>query len=386
VSCLGIYGRHPLAAIKVGKISVSFFDFHEVFMSEVTKQSVLDALAAISAGGIGDNIVESKLVSAVIVDGSQVGVVLDFGDKSPDTYPGLKERAEETVKAISGVSAVNVVMSALKKPAAKAPPQMPGSKPAPTPTEIPGVRHIIAVASGKGGVGKSTTSINLALALKAQGLKVGLMDADIFGPSVPTLVGVDERPEIKEKVIQPIHAYGMKVMSVGFLIDVDQPVVWRGPKVMGATQQLLKDVAWGPLDVLVVDMPPGTGDVQLTMVQQAPLSGAVIVSTPQDLALIDARKGLAMFKQVNVPILGIIENMTSFVCPHCNEESHIFGHGGAADTAESLDCDFLGGIPLHMSVRESADAGTPIVVSDPDSPISKAYTKIAADISNKLAL
>ena len=359
-------------------------------MSEVTKQSIMDALKALSPVSGGANIVDSGLVSAAIVDGSQVGVVLDFGDKDPNAYPGLKEQVERTVASIKGVTAVNVVMSALKKPGgnqqAGGSPQMAASKPAPTPTEIPGVKHIIAVASGKGGVGKSTTSINLALALKAQGLKVGLMDADIFGPSLPMLVGVDERPESKDKVIQPLHAYGLKVMSVGFLIDIDQPVVWRGPRVMGATQQLLKDVAWGPLDVLVVDMPPGTGDVQLTMVQQAPLAGAVIVSTPQDLALIDARKGLAMFQQVNVPIMGIIENMTSFVCPHCNEESHIFGHGGAKETAEQLGCEFLGGIPLHISVRESADTGTPIVSSTPESPISKAYAKIASRITEKLGL
>jgi len=359
-------------------------------MSEVTKQSILDALSDLSPSKSTTNIVESKIVSAVIVDGNQVGVVLDFGDKSPNDFPGLKELVENTISNVPGVSAVNVVMSALKKPAAqqgpKSPPQMGAAKPAPTPTEIPGVKHIIAVASGKGGVGKSTTTINLALALQAKGLKVGVMDADIFGPSLPMLVGVDDRPESKDKVIQPLYAYGLKVMSVGFLIDIDQPVVWRGPRVMGATQQLLKDVAWGPLDVLIVDMPPGTGDVQLTMVQQAPLSGAVIVSTPQDLALIDARKGLAMFQQVKVPIMGIIENMTSFICPHCNEESHIFGHGGAKETAEKLGCDFLGGIPLHMSVRESADAGTPIVSSSPESPISKAYIHIANQIAEKLNL
>ncbi len=235
-------------------------------------------------------------------------------------------------------------------------------------------------------MGKSTTSINLAIALRDQGLKVGVLDADIFGPSIPMLLGVDDKPEIKNKIIQPIMAHGLKVMSVGFLIDVDQPVVWRGPRVMGATQQLLKDVAWGPLDVLVVDMPPGTGDVQLTMVQQAPLSGAVIVSTPQDLALIDARKGLAMFRKVNVPIMGIIENMSTFHCPHCGEESHIFGHGGAADTAKELGCDFLGGIPLHMSVREHADGGDPIVAAEPDSPVSKAYKAIAAQVSEKLGV
>jgi len=356
-------------------------------MPKVTKATILEALGAIAPGDGAPNIVDSGVVSAVIVDGDQVGVVLDFGDKSPADFPDIKEAAEKTALAIEGVTAVNVVMSALKAPqSVKKPPQMGAARPAPTPTEIPGVKHIIAVASGKGGVGKSTTSVNLALALKAQGLKVGLMDADIFGPSLPMLVGVDDRPEAKDKIIQPLYAYGLKVMSVGFLIDIDQPVIWRGPRVMGATQQLLKDVAWGPLDVLVVDMPPGTGDVQLTMVQQAALSGAVIVSTPQDLALIDARKGLAMFEQVKVPILGIIENMSSFVCPHCNETSSIFGHGGAKDTASMVSCDFLGEIPLDMSLREGSDAGTPLVASDPDHPISKAYGRIAGAISEKLDL
>ena len=353
-------------------------------MSKVTKQAVFDALSTVSPSEGKANIVDSGLVSAVIIDGSQVGVVLDFGKKSPTDYPGVKNTAEKTVMAMEGVTAVNVVMSALKAP--QAPPKMQSPKAAPSPTAIPGVKHIIAVASGKGGVGKSTTSINLALALKAKGLKVGLMDADIFGPSLPMLVGVDDKPEARDKVIQPLIAYGLKVMSVGFLIDIDQPVIWRGPRVMGATQQLLKDVAWGPLDVLVVDMPPGTGDVQLTMVQQVPLSGAVIVSTPQDLALIDARKGLAMFKQVKVPILGIIENMSSFICPHCGEASHIFGHGGAKDTAAELECNYLGGIPLHMSVRESSDAGTPLVVSEPKSVVSQAYCNIANQVAEDLGL
>ena len=217
-------------------------------------------------------------------------------------------------------------------------------------------------------------------------MKVGILDADIFGPSLPMLMGVDDRPEIRNKVIQPIVAYGIKIMSIGFLIDVDQPVVWRGPRVMGATQQLLRDVAWGPLDVLVVDMPPGTGDVQLTMVQQAPLTGAVIVSTPQDLALIDARKGLAMFRKVDVPILGIVENMSTFICPHCGEASDIFGHGGAEETAQELGCPFLGGVPLEMSVRQYADAGTPVILQEPEGKPARAYRAIADQIALSLPL
>ncbi|PCI59696.1 MAG: chromosome partitioning protein ParA [Kordiimonadales bacterium] len=360
-------------------------------MSNLTKQAVLEALKAVSATSGSSNVVDSGYVSTVIVDGDQVGVVLDFGDSRPSDMPALRSAIEVAVMAVEGVSAVNVVMSALKaaKPSDAAAPKMPtgaGSKAAPKPTELPGVKHIIAVASGKGGVGKSTTSINLALALKAQGLKVGLLDADIFGPSVPMLVGSDEKPEAINKILQPIMAHGLKVMSVGFLLDIDQPVIWRGPRVMGATQQLLKDVAWGPLDVLIVDMPPGTGDVQLTMVQQAKLSGAIIVSTPQDLALIDARKGLAMFQQVKVPIMGIIENMSTFVCPHCGENSDIFGHGGAKEVAEKLQVTFLGAVPLHMSVRASADEGKPIVEADPENPISDIYKDIAEKLRQQLGL
>ncbi|NVJ71059.1 MAG: Mrp/NBP35 family ATP-binding protein [Alphaproteobacteria bacterium] len=356
-------------------------------MSDTLKKAVETALSGIKAPDGTQSVVQAGLISAVVVDGGKVGIILDFGKAAPDGAEALRAEIETAARAVDGIDEANVIMTATRH--AQAAPQGPAmqqAKAPPKPTEIPGVKHIIAVASGKGGVGKSTTSINLAMALKDQGLKVGVLDADIFGPSLPMLLGMDDRPEIKNKIIQPLMAHGLKVMSIGFLIDVDQPVVWRGPRVMGATQQLLRDVAWGPLDVLVVDMPPGTGDVQLTMVQQAPLSGAVIVSTPQDLALIDARKGLAMFQKVDVPIMGIIENMSTFTCPHCGEESHIFGHGGAADTAAELGCDFLGGIPLHMSVREHADGGTPIVASEPDNPISKAYRTIASQISEKLGV
>ncbi|NVJ98619.1 MAG: Mrp/NBP35 family ATP-binding protein [Alphaproteobacteria bacterium] len=353
-------------------------------MSDTLKSAIETALGTIQAPGMQKSIMESKLVSAVVVDGAKVGIILDFGGQAPADAEALRTQVESTAKAVDGVEEANVIMTA-SRPAPQSTPKGPSApKAPPSPTEIPGVKHIIAVASGKGGVGKSTTSVNLALALRDQGLKVGILDADIFGPSLPMLMGIEDRPEIKNKVIQPLYAHGIKVMSIGFLIDVDQPVVWRGPRVMGATQQMLRDVAWGPLDVLVVDMPPGTGDVQLTMVQQAPLSGAVIVSTPQDLALIDARKGLAMFRQVEVPILGIIENMSTFHCPKCGEESHIFGHGGAEETAGELDCRFLGALPLHMSVRENADAGTPIVAADPDSPISDAYRRIAVQISESV--
>lgn len=364
-------------------------------MDNNLKKAVEQRLAAHKIAGQDQNIVTAGYVSAVIVDGGQVGIVLDFGDQAPGGASALRAAIEKDIQTIDGIIATNVVVTA-SRPAAggrqaggpqavkQAPELRPAPKAPPTPTAIPGVKHIVAVASGKGGVGKSTTSVNLALALQQQGLQVGILDADIFGPSLPTLVGLNKKPETKDKIIQPLEAYGLKLMSIGFLIDVDQPVVWRGPRVMGATQQLLKDVAWGPLDVLIVDMPPGTGDVQLTMVQQAPLSGAVIVSTPQDLALIDARKGLAMFEKVNVPILGIIENMTSFICPHCGGESHIFGHGGAEETARKIGCEFLGGIPLEMAVRASADDGIPLMTQTTNSAAQAAYGRIGKQIAEKL--
>ncbi len=240
---------------------------------------------------------------------------------------------------------------------------------------------MIAVASGKGGVGKSTTSCNLALGLVSLGLKVGVLDADIFGPSLPKLFGLHGKPRVIDgKTLVPMDGYGAKVMSIGFLVDEETPMIWRGPMVMSAITQLLKDVAWGELDVLVVDMPPGTGDAQLTMAQQTPLAGAVIVSTPQDLALIDARRGVAMFRKTEVPILGIVENMSSFCCPNCNHISHIFGTGGARKEAEKLGVPFLCDVPLDMSVRERSDAGTPVVAIDPDSVHGRIYRDMAAQV------
>ncbi|MCW5716932.1 MAG: Mrp/NBP35 family ATP-binding protein, partial [Bauldia sp.] len=244
---------------------------------------------------------------------------------------------------------------------------------------VPGIGAIIAVASGKGGVGKSTTAVNFALALQANGLAVGLLDADVYGPSVPRLLGLTGRPElVSGRTMKPMEAYGIKAMSMGFLVDEGTPMIWRGPMVISALTQMLREVAWGALDVLVVDMPPGTGDAQLTMAQQVPLAGAVIVSTPQDLALIDARKGLAMFQRVEVPVLGIVENMSTFICPHCGTETQLFGHGGARHEAETLGVPFLGEVPLHIAIRETSDAGTPVVATDPDGPHAAAYRAIAA--------
>jgi ATP-binding protein involved in chromosome partitioning len=251
--------------------------------------------------------------------------------------------------------------------------------------EIPGIAAVIAVASGKGGVGKSTTALNLALGLRDLGLRVGLMDADIYGPSVPRLTAIRDKPELNdERKMIPIERFGLAIMSIGFLVEEDTAMIWRGPMVMSAITQMLRDVAWGRLDVLVVDMPPGTGDAQLTLAQNVPLKGAIIVSTPQDLSLIDARRGLAMFKKVNVPVLGIVENMSYFQCPHCGTRADIFGHGGARHEAERLGVPFLGEIPLHIAIRETSDLGSPVVVSAPEGPHAAIYRAIAAQVRDQL--
>ncbi|MBJ7416808.1 MAG: iron-sulfur cluster carrier protein ApbC [Niveispirillum sp.] len=252
---------------------------------------------------------------------------------------------------------------------------------------VPGVRAIIAVASGKGGVGKSTTSVNLALGMAANGLRVGLLDADIYGPSLPRMMGLSGKPETADgKVLRPLVRHGVKVMSMGFMVAEETPMIWRGPMVMGAIQQMLRDVAWGELDVLVVDMPPGTGDAQLSLSQNVPLAGAVIVSTPQDIALLDARKGLNMFRRVDVPVLGIVENMSYFCCPNCGHRSDIFSHGGARAEADKLGIDFLGEVPLDIAIRETSDGGDPIVVSQPDSEHAKVYRAIAARVWDKISI
>ena len=285
-----------------------------------------------------------------------------------------------------------MVLTAEKAAGATPPPQQApvdpgttGAAPQQSGSPIPGVDAIVAVASGKGGVGKSTTAVNLAMGLAAAGKKVGLMDADIYGPSMPRMMGITGQPVSNDgKNLEAMENYGVKVMSIGFLVEDDSPMIWRGPMVQSALEQMMRDVNWGELDVLVVDMPPGTGDAQLTMAQRVPLTGAVIVSTPQDIALLDARKGLNMFRKVDVPVFGIIENMSYFNCPHCGERSEIFAHGGARAEAERLDCDFLGEIPLDIDIRVTSDGGSPIVVSKPDGEHAKAYGAISEVVAQKI--
>jgi ATP-binding protein involved in chromosome partitioning len=347
------------------------------------KDLVLEQLKRVKGPGMTGNIVDLGLVSEIVVADNKVFFSITVPAERAEQLEPLREAAERATLAVDGVEKAGVVLTAAKQgeagKGAPPPPQRPAPQPGPRkPTGIPGIGSIVAVASGKGGVGKSTTAVNLALALKALGLKVGILDADIYGPSMPRLMHITGRPETANgRTLKPMENYGVKVMSMGFLVDEDTPMIWRGPMVISALNQMLKEVEWGELDVLVVDMPPGTGDAQLTMAQNVPLAGAVIVSTPQDLALIDARKGLAMFRKVEVPVLGIVENMSYFVCPDCGSRHEIFGHGGAEKEAERLDVPFLGGIPLTMQIRETSDAGEPIVVSDPESPHAQAYRDIA---------
>ncbi len=286
---------------------------------------------------------------------------------------------EAKLKDLPGVKNVSVVFTAHRQPA---PPATPAAHGAPKAAEpiLPGVKHVIAVASGKGGVGKSTVAVNLAVALAQSGLRVGLLDADIHGPSLPRMLGLNARPEVKDQVMLPLYAWGVACMSIGFLVAEDTAMIWRGPMVMGALNQLLTQVAWGELDVLVMDLPPGTGDAQLTLSQKLNIRGAVIVSTPQDIALIDARRGVKMFEQVKVPVLGIVENMSYFSCPNCNHRTEIFGHGGAAAEAAKTGVKLLGEVPLLLEIRETADAGTPITAAAPQSEAAAAFRAIAAAV------
>jgi ATP-binding protein involved in chromosome partitioning len=372
------------------------------------KDDVLAKLAAVAAPD-GQPLPATGKLSEIVASDGKVFFSITVDAAQVRTWEHVRASAERAVRGIPGVQSVMVALTGERAGgggAASAPPARPAVAPGATrptagrphghgpqghgpqlagPAGIPGVGAIIAVASGKGGVGKSTVAINLALALHDLGLKVGVLDADIYGPSLPKLLAIKERPQTAGGTrLKPIVRHCMPVMSIGFLVEEETPMIWRGPMVMSALTQMLREVDWGNLDVLVVDMPPGTGDAQLTMAQQVPLKGAVIVSTPQDLALIDARRGIAMFRRVNVPVLGIVENMSTFICPHCGTRSDIFGHGGARHEADRLGVPFLGEVPLALEIREKSDAGLPVVASAPDGPHAQAFRAIAARVREGL--
>src|SRR5579871_45842 len=380
----GYMGKFPEAQTNVSCAALAHFllGFGATIMAEPAREDVLKALARVLDPQSGQSIVAAGFVQGLVLKNGHVSFAIEVPPaRGPHAEP-LRKKAEAEVAALPGVLSVTAVLTAHQEPTRAASPR----QPAPSPAGVPGVAAVIAVASGKGGVGKSTVAANLALALAKLGLKTGLLDADIYGPSVPRLFDIREKPQSRDgKALEPIEKFGIKTMSIGFLVREDEPMIWRGPMVTSALSQLLGDVDWAPLDVLVVDMPPGTGDAQLTMAQRVPLKGAVIVSTPQDLALIDARKAIAMFRKTEVPILGIVENMSAFVCPHCGQESHIFGHGGARETARKLHVPFLGEIPLVPAIRETSDTGQPIVATRPEAPEAKAFLSIAASIAEALA-
>ena len=361
-------------------------------MTKIDEAGVLAALATVIEPDSGRDVVSLKMVSGLVVKDGNVGFSLEVDPARGEALEPLRQAAEAAVFALDGVSSVTAVLTAHSAGGESAAPAAPprgdtgaGGAGARAPL-LPDVGAIIAVASGKGGVGKSTVACNLALGLARLGLSVGLLDADIYGPSLPRMMGATGRPSTDDagKTLIPMAAHGLKCMSIGFMVAEDSPMIWRGPMVMSALEQMLRDVAWGALDVLVVDMPPGTGDAQLTMAQRVPLAGAVIVSTPQDIALLDARKGLNMFRKVNVPVLGIVENMSFFHCPKCGERSDIFGHGGARADAEAYGVDFLGEVPLHMAIRSAGDGGAPIVVGAPESPEASAFMTVAAAVRDRL--
>jgi ATP-binding protein involved in chromosome partitioning len=354
----------------------------------VNEGQVLDALRQVVDPERSRDIVSLGMISGMTVKDGHIAFAIEVEPERGPRLEPLRKAAETAVFALPGVLSVTAVLTAHRGgPARPAPTAAPAGRSGPAKILVPGVRSIVAVASGKGGVGKSTTAVNLALALSTQGRRVGLLDADIYGPSQPRMMGLaGRRPQARDdKTLIPLQSYSVKCMSIGFMLPEDTPMIWRGPMVTSAIRQMLNDVEWGELDILVADLPPGTGDAQLTMAQQVPLTGAVIVSTPQDIALLDARKGLNMFRKVDVPVLGIVENMSYFLCPHCGGRSDIFSHGGARREAERLGTEFLGEVPLDIAIRETSDGGRPIVVSQPESAHARTYQAIAARVWDKVA-
>jgi len=361
-------------------------------MAHVSEEQIRQALSSMAVPTREGDVISLGMISGIVIKDGNVGFSIEIDPAEKDALEPMRQACQDAVLALAGVVSATAVLTAESAPASSPPNQGhghshgPGPQGGPPPASgIPGVDAIIAVASGKGGVGKSTVAVNLALALAANGQRVGILDADIYGPSLPRMMGIGGRPHSPDgKVIDPMQSYGIQCMSMGFLVDEETPMIWRGPMVQGALEQMMRDVRWGELDVMVVDMPPGTGDAQLTMAQKVPLAGAVIVSTPQDIALLDARKGLNMFKRVDVPVLGIVENMSYYVCPNCGDRAHIFGHGGARETALKLGVDFLGEVPLDIAIRETSDQGRPITVTDPDSPHAIAFRDIATKVAAKI--
>jgi ATP-binding protein involved in chromosome partitioning len=367
-------------------------------MAEISETAVRSTLEKVIDPSTGKSVVALGMVSAIATRGGHVGITLEVDPARGGALEPLRQACEQAVRTMPGVLSASAVMTAERSVPPARPAQPAPRAPAGGHThgpqqgahgggriDVPGVKHIIAVASGKGGVGKSTTAVNLALGLAANGVSTGLLDADIYGPSMPRMLAVTEKPEsLDGKQLKPIERYGLRTMSIGYIVNEDTPMIWRGPMVSSALEQMLRDVRWGELDVLVVDMPPGTGDAQLTLAQRVALSGAVIVSTPQDIALVDARKGLSMFRKVAVPVLGIVENMSYFLCPKCGERSEIFGHGGAHEEADRMGVPFLGEIPLHLDIRTTSDSGHPIVVAQPDSAHAQIYKNIAGRVWKQL--
>ena len=352
-------------------------------MPAISNEIILSSLKTIMVPSVGKSVVDLGIVSDIIIKDGNIGFSLEIAADQAKEMELVRKECEEQIRGLPGVISATVVLTSERNPS---PPNRNEVKQTTQETNnIPGIGAIVAVASGKGGVGKSTIATNLAVALARLGHRVGILDADIYGPSIPRMLGITEKPQADtDKKILPLEKYNLKCMSMGFLVEEDTPMIWRGPMVQSALEQMLREVKWGEIDFLIVDMPPGTGDAQLTMAQRVPLAGSVIVSTPQDIALLDARKGLGMFQKVNVPVFGFIENMSYFLCPKCGERSEIFSHGGAREWAQKLSVDFLGELPLDIAVRVGSDGGIPISVSDPDSLHGKTFLEIGKKVAEKV--